>query len=216
MIKATLGKRLDAALRFAFPFLFRHPVNPNLLSAVGALVSVSAGIAFACGELVAGALLIGFGGVFDLTDGIIAREHGLATPFGAFLDSALDRVADLAILLGIMLYFAGRGETATVALAGVALGASVMTSYVKARAENFVSSLRGGLLERAERLIILAFGALSGLLVPALWLVAVLGTLTVVQRFVIAYRELSPLDNDQPPLAAVPGAAGADLGEPRP
>ena len=216
MIKAKLGDRLDAALRFALPFLFRHPINPNLLSSIGAILSVVSGLAFARGHPVGGALLIMFGGVFDLIDGIVAREHGLSTRFGAFLDSTLDRVSDLAIFLGIMVYFSERGDTATVVLTGVALSASVLTSYVKARAEHFVPSLRGGVLERGERILLLALGALTGFLVPALWLIAVLGSATVVQRFVATYRELSQLESESPPLAAAHGAAGSDLGEENP
>jgi phosphatidylglycerophosphate synthase len=194
VIKAKLGPRLDGWLQAGLPFLFRRPVNPNLITALGTLVSTGAALAFALGAFAWGGILIGVGGLFDLTDGVVARHHGLATSFGAFLDSTLDRLVDMAILLGIMTHFAAHGEAATVVLAGVALIVSVLTSYTQARAEHFVRSLEGGVFERGERLVVLALGALTGLLVPALWVIAVLGAFTVVQRCASAYRELGRLD----------------------
>lgn len=197
MIKAKFGDRLDAWIETAFPFLLRHPVNPNLLTVAGTLISLGSATAFAFGRFGLGAWLILAGGLFDLVDGVVARRHGTATPFGAFLDSTMDRLADMAILLGVMLHFAARGEEGIVLLAGVALIAAVLTSYAKARAEQWVRSFEGGLLERGERLFVLGVGALSGYLVPALWVLAVLGTGTVVYRFTLAYRELARLEPAQ-------------------
>jgi phosphatidylglycerophosphate synthase len=194
LIKAMFGDRLDSWLETALPFLVRHPVNPNLLTVIGTLVSLGSAAAFAFGWFSWGAVLIAAGGLFDLIDGVVARRHCTATAFGAFLDSTLDRLADMAILLGVMVHFASRGDAGTVALAGVALMAAVLTSYAKARAEQFVSSFEGGLLERGERLFVLAVGAVSGFLIPALWILAVLGSATVAYRFALAYRELARLE----------------------
>ena len=204
MIKAKFGDRLDGWIEAAFPLLVRHPVNPNLLTVTGTLISLGSATAFAFGHFGLGAWLILAGGLFDLVDGVIARHHGTATAFGAFLDSTMDRLSDMAILLGVMLYFAGRGDAFTVLLAGVALIAAVLTSYAKARAEQWVRSFEGGLLERGERLFILGVGALSGYLVAALWVLAVLGTATAVYRFALAYRELARLEIGQPPEAGEP------------
>ena len=194
MIKARFGDRLDGWLEAALPFLFRHRVNPNLLTVVGTLVSVGAGVAFATGRFGGGAVLILVGGVFDLVDGVIARHHKIATAFGAFLDSTLDRLADMAMLLGVMLYYAALGDAGTVLLGGIAMMASVLTSYAKARAEQFLPSFEGGFLERGERLTILGLGAVSGYTVAALWILAVAGSATVAYRFAIAYREMARLD----------------------
>lgn len=204
MIKAKFGDRLDGWIEAAFPFLVRHPVNPNVLTVVGTLISLGSATAFAFGRFGLGAWLILAGGLFDLIDGVIARRHGTATPFGAFLDSTLDRLADMAILLGVMIHFAGRGEAGTVLLAGIALIAAVLTSYAKARAEQWVRSFEGGLLERGERLFVLGVGAVSGYLVAALWILAVLGTATVAYRFSLAYRELARLE----PGSQAGGTAG--------
>jgi len=195
VIKARFGDRLDGWLEAALPFLFRYPVNPNLLTVIGTLVSVGAGVAFAFAYFGWGAVLILVGGVFDLVDGVIARHHKISTAFGAFLDSTLDRLADMAILLGVMLHYAARGDAGTVLLGGVALMATVLTSYAKARAEQFLPSFEGGFLERGERLTILGLGAVSGYMLPALWFLAVAGSATVAYRFVIAYREMTRLDS---------------------
>jgi CDP-diacylglycerol---glycerol-3-phosphate 3-phosphatidyltransferase len=194
MIKAKLGDRLDAWLQALLPFLFRHRLNPNLLTVLGTLVSLGAAVGFAFGQFRWAGVLILAGGFFDLVDGVIARHQGTASTFGAFLDSTLDRLVDMGILLGIVMHYAGKGEPGLVLLAGYALVATVLVSYAKARAELVVPVLEGGLLERGERIGLLAAGAILGFMVPALWIVAVGATITVVQRFSLAYREMAELD----------------------
>ncbi len=197
MIKARFGDRLDGWLESALPFLFRRAINPNALTVIGTAVSVAAGAAFATGSFGWGAIGILVGGVFDLVDGVIARKHGIATAFGAFLDSTLDRLADMAILLGIMVHYAAQGDAGTVLLGGIASIASVMTSYAKARAEQFLPSFSGGFLERGERLAVIGLGAVSGYTVAALWFLAVAGSATVAYRFAVAHRELARLDSER-------------------
>ena len=194
MIKERLGDRIDGWVHRGLPFLFWRPLSPNLLSVLGALVSVSGAVALGMGSFVAGGLLVLAGGLFDLVDGVVARHQGSATAFGAFLDSTLDRLVDMAILLGILMYYAGQGSLGAVFLAGFALVASVLVSYAKARAELYLPSFGGGVLERGERIAILALGALSGYLIWALWLVAVGAGITVAQRFALAYREMAHLE----------------------
>ena len=211
MIKAKLGDRLDAWLHAGLPFLFRRPVNPNLLTVLGTLVSIVAAVAFAFGELRWGGVLILAGGAFDLIDGVVARHHGTTSTFGAFLDSTLDRLVDMALLLGIVMHYAAAGDTGHVLLAGYALVATVLVSYAKARAELFVPVFEGGLLERGERIGLLAAGAILGFLVPALWIVAVGATITVAHRVALAHREMARLDHDTSALtdAAARRVAGA-------
>ncbi|MDJ0849770.1 MAG: CDP-alcohol phosphatidyltransferase family protein [Myxococcota bacterium] len=194
MIKAKFGDRLDAALLRAVPFLIRKPLNPNVLSVIGVVVSLLAAAAFPFGWFVAGGILIVAGGVFDLIDGVVARYHGVSTRFGAFLDSTLDRVSDMALLLGIAMYYAVEGEPGHVLLAGYTLAASALVSYAQARAELVLTSFRVGFLERGERIVILALGALTGFVVPALWILAVGSTVTVIQRFARAHREMAEID----------------------
>lgn len=204
MIKARFGDRLDGWLEKGLPFLFERPINPNVLTVIGTAVSVGAGAAFATGRFGWGAIGILVGGIFDLVDGVIARKHGSATAFGAFLDSTLDRLADMAILLGVMVHYAGQGDAGTVLLGGIASIASVLTSYAKARAEQFLPSFSGGFLERGERLAVIGLGAVSGYMIAALWFLAVAGTGTVAYRFAVAHRELARLDSARK-LGETPG-----------
>ena len=194
MIKAKLGHRVDDVVKAVLPFLFRRSLDPNLLTVVGCLVSLGAAVAFALGHFVVGGLLILAGGVFDLVDGVIARAHGIATRFGAFLDSTLDRLTDMALLIGVAMHYAIAGQPGNVLLAGAALVTSVLVSYAQARAELVLPVFRVGFLERAERILILAVGALFGLMLPALWIVAVGSAVTVGQRFWRAYQEMEKID----------------------
>lgn len=194
MIKSSVGERLDPLIHRLFPFLFSRRLDPNALTVCGALVSLAAAVAFGFGRFALGGFLMLLGGFFDLVDGVVARHQGSASRFGAFLDSTLDRFVDMVLLLGICAHFAARGEAGGVVLAGAALVASVLVSYAKARAELVLGRFDVGLFERGERVGILAAGAILGLLVPALWIVAIGSAITVAQRFAAAYREMRQLD----------------------
>jgi soluble lytic murein transglycosylase len=168
--------------------LFRLRLRPNHLTLAGLAVSFLAAGAFVAGRTrLAGALLL-LAGLFDFFDGSLARASGQVTPFGAFLDSVMDRYSDIVVLLGIVVLFARMPHTrgALVAMAGL-LG-SVMVSYTKARAESIGVECNVGMMERPERLICLIAGALFDLLEPALWVLAVLANATAVQRIVYTRR----------------------------
>ena len=188
MIKSRFGSELDGWVHAIFPFLFRRSLNPNALTAWGTAVSMAAAMALGSGHLVLGGLLVLAGGFFDLVDGVVARHTGSASPFGAFFDSTMDRLVDMALLLGVMVYLAGQGDLVGVVLAGTAMIGGVMTSYIKARAESFLPSLEGGFFERAERVLVLALGVLTGWLGFALWILALGSVYTAVVRFVAARR----------------------------
>lgn len=196
MIKASFGARLDAWIHRLFPFLFRRsrPIDPNLLTCTGAVVAVAAALMLAAGQLRLGGALILASGFFDLVDGVVARHYGVSTEFGSFLDATLDRLVDVVLLCGVLAWYAGEGDRATAAVAAVALATAVLTSYAKARAETRIPVLEGGLLERGERIGLLAAGALFDVLAPVLWLLAAGGVVTVAQRFAVAYRALGDLD----------------------
>jgi len=196
MIKDKFGDRLDGWIRTVFPFLFQRPINPNALTLTGAAVSLLAAAALAQGNFITGGLLILGGGVFDLVDGVVARHHGTSTTFGSFLDSTVDRFVDMALLVGIAVYFAQVGRPGGVLLAGTALTATVLVSYSKACAERIVPPITVGVLERGERIGILAFGAFTGWIVPALWVITIGSTITVFQRCERAYRAMEQIDAD--------------------
>ncbi len=194
MIKSVVGQRLDLLIHRLFPFLFVRRLNPNVLTVCGAVVSLLAALAFMRGHFpLAGALIL-TGGFFDLVDGVVARHHGIATRFGAFLDSTLDRLVDMALLTGISVYYASMGDPGSVLLTGAAMVSSVLVSYAKARAELEIASFEVGLLERGERVGLLAIGALFGLMIPVLWIIAIGSTITVFQRFAKARHEMDRMD----------------------
>ena len=169
------------------------------------MLSVAAGVAFVLGKPFEGGLLILFSGVFDVLDGGVARAKGSITPFGGVLDSVCDRYSDGVMFLGIM---AGaiNGKLNVLPVLGIdgwlwsgyALIGSFLVSYTRARAESAgCSKLSVGFAERTERMLILAFGALSGLLGWALVLIAVLSHITFIQRVLRAKSILSkPSDPD--------------------
>lgn len=208
MLKAKIGKAVDPAVRKVFPFLFKRPIDPNLLTVVGTVICLASAVAFAFDPFW-GAVILCLGGLFDLVDGVVARHHGTESNFGAWLDSTLDRLVDMAVLLGLLMFYARAGEPGLVLLVGWVLVASVMVSYAKARAERFVEHFEGGIMERAERMGLLALGALTGFLQTLLWIVAIGSTITAVQRFGLAYRLMNALERapdgpvaDQPTTSA--------------
>ncbi len=196
MIKEKLGHRIDGWIHTAFPFLFWRPIPPDAMTVLGTLVAGAAGLAFAQGAILAGGLLLVAGGFFDLVDGVVARHFGIATRFGAFLDSSLDRVVDILAMLGLVVFYERAGQGGWALVCALILVATVLTSYAKARAELLIERMPGGLLERGERIGLLAIGSVTGLLEPVLVLLVVGSCVTVGQRFLYAYREMARLDRE--------------------
>jgi phosphatidylglycerophosphate synthase len=193
-----MGEGLDATVHRLFPFLFWRPLNPNLLSVLGLLVSLGGAALWAQGAFRPGLILVFLGGFFDLVDGVVARHNGTSSVFGAFLDSTLDRVVDGALMLALVLYYAKEDQFVTAWVAGAALVAMQLVSYTKARAESVVPDFKGGILERAERIVILMFGALLGLMPLAVAIVAVGSVWTAGQRIAIARQRMAELPFEGP------------------
>lgn len=177
-------------------WLVARGVTPDVVTVVGTVGTVAAAVWFLPrGELFVGAVVITFFVLFDLVDGAMARVRGRGTPFGAVLDSTCDRVADGALFAGLTWWCLGVGEERLLGVAAlVCLVAGQVVSYVKARAEGVGLAVDGGLVERAERLLLGLVGTgLHGLGVPyalhvALWVLAAASLWTVGQRIVAVYR----------------------------
>ncbi len=180
--------------------LIRIHVRPNAITTLGTLVVVGSAVAFAVGKIHWGGFLLLLSGLFDILDGKVAREGGMASAFGAFYDSTLDRVGESALFGGIAVYFV-RGGVPTervplaVGVAVAALAASLLVSYTRARAEGLGLECKVGIAQRAERVLVLGGGTLffgagnNGTLL--FWIVAVLAlatTITVVQRVIHVAR----------------------------
>lgn len=177
-------------------WLFERGIAPDAVTVVGTVGTFAASVwLFPLGQLLAGTLVVTLFVLFDLVDGAMARARGFGTPSGAVLDATCDRIADGALLGALAWWCLGVGDQRLVGLAALlSLLAGQLVSYVKARAEAEGLSADGGLVERAERLIIALAGAgLEGLGVPyalavALWLLAAASVWTVGQRIVTVYR----------------------------
>ncbi|WP_344883911.1 phosphatidylinositol phosphate synthase [Allokutzneria multivorans] len=177
-------------------WLVRLGLTPNAVTIFGTVGTSAAALwFFPRGELFVGTVVVTLCTFFDLIDGAMARAIGGGTPFGAVLDATCDRIADGAVFAAIVWWaFAVENDRSAAAAALVCLVSAQVISYVKARAEATGLSADGGLVERAERLIVALVGTgLHGLGVPfaapiALWLLAVLAVITVVQRIVAVHR----------------------------
>ncbi|NUT91170.1 MAG: CDP-alcohol phosphatidyltransferase family protein [Saccharothrix sp.] len=181
-------------------WLLRRGLTPNVVTVAGTVGSVAASLWFIPrGQLFAGAAVVTAFVLFDLIDGAMARAQGGGTKFGAVLDASCDRIADGALFAAVAWWCFGAGEEGLAAAALVSLVGAQVISYVKARAEASGLSADGGVAERAERFIVVLVGVgLHGLGVPfilpvALYLLAVLVVVTVVQRVVAVWRAAKEL-----------------------
>jgi phosphatidylglycerophosphate synthase len=156
-------------------------MSPNTITITGLVVTIMAAIILA-NNLFWGGILILLAGLFDMLDGIVARTHDKATKFGAFFDSVLDRYSDSFLFLGLAWYFMqGDAVAGAVLSLGTMVGA-LLVSYTRARAEGLGTDCKVGVMERPERVVLMAFGALTGWIVPVIWIMFILTHITVVQR----------------------------------
>jgi phosphatidylinositol phosphate synthase len=172
--------------------LERVGIGPDVLTLAGLALSIVTAILVASGHLVWGVIGLSASGLVDLLDGLVARSSGRATPRGAFFDSVTDRASD-ALVFGGVAWYLGRdgGREAMLALVAVAL--AMLVSYERAKAESLGYDARGGLMERAERMVLLGVGLAFDVIVPVLWIMVVLLAVTVVHRFVKVWRQASDL-----------------------
>ncbi len=171
--------------------LLKRGISPDAVTIFGTLGVVVGGVVlYPLGYLFWGSVVISIFAFTDLLDGNMARQSGRSSPWGAFLDSSMDRVGDAAIFGGLILYFAGRGDDLSNAyLALLCLVLGFVTSYVKARAESLGLRCEGGIAERADRLtVILAATGFVGLFLPVWVLTAVLVLLALASAFTVAQR----------------------------
>ncbi|POM23211.1 CDP-diacylglycerol--inositol 3-phosphatidyltransferase [Actinomadura rubteroloni] len=196
---AMLNKVRPALGRVLTPIgrsVARTGLSPNAITLLGTAGVVAGALAFyPRGSYFWGTVVITAFVLFDMLDGAVARVTGKISKFGAFLDSTMDRVADAAILAGLMIGLDRDGAGVLAALALYCLVAGVVTSYAKARAEGLGYRCDVGIAERSERLIIvLAATGLDGLGVPyvlaaGLWVLAALSTITVGQRLATVWKQ---------------------------
>ena len=166
-------------------------INPNIVTVISPFVAILAAYGFANHYLILGCIAILFSGFLDVVDGAVARYYDRASPFGAFLDSTMDRFADAIIYIGII--FGGYCDWFVGVLA---IHSAITVSYVRARAESQGAECNIGIAERAVRMIILMVGAIIGYFAGdiyftyVIYLLVILSYFTVGQRIVHVWRQL--------------------------
>ena len=183
-------------------------VHPNILTAIGVSINVGCGVLFGLGEFFWAGVVLIVANLFDMLDGNVARRTGNVTKFGSFLDSSLDRLSDMVVFVGIMMFYAGNApqhSLLNVFLAGVGMIASVMVSYTTARSEGLGVKANVGFLQRPERIVLLIIGALStwdwnsdfflfNRMPQVLWLLAVGSVWTLIHRMYFIWKEFRKLE----------------------
>jgi CDP-diacylglycerol--glycerol-3-phosphate 3-phosphatidyltransferase len=210
-----LGEKIRAGFRMIVNpvgnLLVRAGVHPNVLSVAGLVLSLIAALIYSTGSFFLGAVMVALAGVCDTLDGQLARETGKESTFGAFFDSTLDRYSDLFILVGLSWHFGGGAAFILGKGAGIdtyhsplavlfiilAAAGSFMVSYTRARAEALGLNCDVGLMQRPERITVLAVGTALGaipviggvLIKSTLLILAILTNLTAIQRILYIRRQ---------------------------
>lgn len=191
-VRDYLRAIFDVAVRPFAQALLWCRITPNQVSLVGVLLNlVTAALIVADHLLLAGLMYLLAGG-FDLLDGVLARMGKMATRFGAFLDSTADRISEGVVFAAIAYRFAYDAQSVDAAMAVLALLGSLLVSYTRARAEGLGLQCKVGIVTRAERVVLVAFGLIFDLLPHAIYLLVALTTFSVAQRIVHTARQLYP------------------------
>src|ERR1700680_4131906 len=164
-------------------------ITPNMFTFFALGVTSGAAALFAMGQFRTAAAALFFAAFLDMADGQVARRVGQVTAFGAFLDSTLDRYSDLALYMGLVVYYTLIGQVFYMVLAAVAMASSFMVSYSRARAESLIPLCKVGFMERPERMVLLILGGLFNRMAPALWVIAIVATITVIHRIAFTWHE---------------------------
>jgi CDP-diacylglycerol--glycerol-3-phosphate 3-phosphatidyltransferase len=197
-----IGKFCGAIINRIVRWLALSRIHPNVLTFLGLVINIWGACLFAAGSFRwAGVVVIG-AGLFDMVDGRVARATSQVTRFGGFFDSVIDRYSDLALYMGLLVYYATINRFFYIVLTAVVMTGSVMISYTRARAENAIPKCKVGFLERPERVVLIIIGALFERMAPVLWVIAVLSNLTVVHRMIYTWQEAKRLEDAQ--LRSVP------------
>src|SRR4051794_15458315 len=203
-ITSAIGRFFGRIIHAIVGALALSRVHPNVLTFIGLLINVWAAFLFGAAGSAdhvskfrwAGVVVIG-AGLFDMVDGRVARETNRVTRFGGFFDSVLDRYSDLAVLVGMQVYYASINRYFYVVLCAIVMTGTVMVSYTRARAENTIPRCKVGFMERPERVVLVILGALTNRMAHVLWILAVFTNVTVISRMIYTWQETKGLEDAQ-------------------
>jgi CDP-diacylglycerol--glycerol-3-phosphate 3-phosphatidyltransferase len=188
MLRRILGDKTETVLAGVASRLYRHKITPNILTFTGLIINIFGAYFYYQGSIVIGGIVILLAGLFDLLDGAVARAGENVSKIGAFTDSVVDRYSDFIILGGVLAHFARNGDFAETILVLVTVCGTFLVSYTRARAELVIPKCDVGLMERPERIIVLAAGSIFNFLNVALWLLAIFTHLTAFHRIYYTYK----------------------------
>ncbi len=174
-------------------------VNPNTFTTIGFIVSLFAAYFFGAGSLRAGGALLLFAGIFDIFDGRVARATGQVTKFGALYDSTLDRYSEVIVFFGIAYFFIVSNHMLASIAVFIALGGSIMVSYVRARAEGLGFSCKVGIMQRPERIVTLGITALihEYVFIAGIVFIAIFANITAIQRIYYIWAQENGKKNEK-------------------
>ena len=190
MFDGKFRTSVDRAVKPIGDGLRRTGLSPDHLTVMGLVVAVGAAVAIGAGYLRVGLVLVILAALPDLFDGALAKASNTSSQRGAFFDSVIDRITDALLFGGAAWYFASQESPHMAMLPFAIMAASSVISYERAKAESLGLDAKGGLMERAERIILFCLGLLiPPLLIPILWVMLVLTSITAVQRFVKVWKQ---------------------------
>lgn len=224
MFGSSIGRAGQAIIDAMVRWLARGHISPNLLTFTGVAINVGSGLLFGYGWFFWAGIVLIVANLFDMLDGQVARLSGRVTLYGGFLDSSLDRLSDMVVFVGLMVFYARDTQfhsTLNVFLVGAGMMGSVMVSYASARAESLIPKCDVGFLRRPERVVLFIIGALStrpgsqnffaNRMPAVLWVLAVGSFWTFAHRMYHTRRELNLRKTNE--VAAAPSqAAPAEIG----
>lgn len=207
MFGESIGRGASRIISAMVRGLAHGRINPNLLTVIGVSLNVGCGLLFGFGHFFWAGIILIVANLFDMLDGQVARLSGRVTRFGGFLDSSLDRLSDMVVFVGLIIYYARDTEahsTLNVFLACAAMMGSVLVSYTSARAESLIPKCDVGFLRRPERVVLLIIGALTthpnsqnpflNRMPAVLWILAVGSFWTFAHRMYHTWREVNKAD----------------------
>jgi len=184
-----LRVRLQGVVTPLAAFFNRLGLMPNTMTILGLVGNTIGAFLLARGEMTWGGLIILAMGPVDALDGTMARLRGLPTQFGGFVDSVTDRYSELVILGGLLIYYLGNGDWMSVLGIYLAACGSVLVSYIRARAQSAGYETKVGILTRMERFIVLSPSLIFNIPQIGIWIIAVLGNITALQRILDVRRQ---------------------------
>lgn len=210
----AIGTVCGAIINRIVRWLALSKIHPNALTFIGLLINIWAAWLFSVGNFKAAGLVVIGAGLFDMVDGRVARATDQVTRFGGFFDSVLDRYSDLALFMGLLVYYASINRFFYIVLTAIVMTGSVMVSYTRARAECTIPKCKVGFLERPERVVLIIIGALFDRMAAALWVTAIFSNLTVIHRMIYTFQEAKRLEDAQ--LRSVPSSPESRAPSPAP